>query len=152
MSGSRNLEAAAAARAPRDCGLEQMHIGVAGLRVFTQGADVIQRPECAPMRGNDEVVILHHQVVDRHSRQVKLQRLPVLAVVKRNINSAFGAGKQKFGILRILAYRMYEIVAANPIGDWLPRLAKIRGLEDVRLEVILAVIIDGNVRGSRGLP
>ena len=74
--------------------LEQMHRRTSHLRCdLAQGRDVIENPERATMCGNDQVTVLHHQIVDRTDRQVKLQRLPVVAIVQREIDSQFGPGK-----------------------------------------------------------
>ena len=40
----------------------------------------------AAVRADDEVVVLDHEVADRRRRHVQPQRLPVLAVVERDVD------------------------------------------------------------------
>ncbi len=48
--------------------------GCAGL---AQGAHVVQHPERASVRCDNQIVVVNDQIVDRSRREIKLQRLPV---------------------------------------------------------------------------
>ena len=68
--------------------LIKRHVGLRELRIhLTQRRQVIEHPEGATMRRDHEIIIFHDQVVDRRSRQIQLQRLPMRAVVKGNIDA-----------------------------------------------------------------
>src|SRR5258708_29605188 len=47
-----------------------------------QWGQVIEDPEGPAVRRGHEVVVLDHEVVNRHDREVALQRLPARAVVE----------------------------------------------------------------------
>src|SRR5262249_19049270 len=64
-------------------GAEQKGVGFRGLVIdLTQGRDVIKYPEAAPVRRDDQVVFVNRQIAHRAGRQIKLQRLPLVSLVK----------------------------------------------------------------------
>ena len=76
-----------------------------------QRSEVVENPDRASLRRNNQILAMDFDVRDRHVWQVQLKRLPVRAVVERNKHAEFSAGvKQSFAI-RILAHD-----ARGPIG------------------------------------
>src|SRR4029077_12981309 len=109
---------------------------------------VIENPERASMRADDEIVAVNGQVAHRGVRQVELQRLPAVAVVKRNENRAFRTGKKQAFALGIFAYGIARSSGRNAVGDFGPRLAEIARAVNVRAQVIETEAVDGGVRGA----
>ncbi len=66
-----------------------------GIVVLPQRADVVENPESAAVRRNDQIIVLDDQVVHRRHGQIQLQRLPFPAVVKRYINALLRSGKEQ---------------------------------------------------------
>src|SRR5207245_11622693 len=79
-------------------------------------------------------------------RNVQAQRLPVIAIIKRNVNRAFSSGEQKTFALRILAYRIHVFGLRNTIRDLGPSCAGVAGAKDVRPQIIEPQSIDRSVR------
>ena len=50
---------------------------------------IVENPESAPLRRDHEVLMRHLDIGDRRHRQVHLERLPVPAVIERNVNAEF---------------------------------------------------------------
>src|SRR4029077_9116762 len=73
---------------------KQMRLGRADLRrELLERSNVIQNPEAAPVSGHREVVepLLNGQPVDWRVRKPGLQRLPILPVVKGNVEPTLRA-------------------------------------------------------------
>src|SRR5436189_6461020 len=49
--------------------------------------DVVEDPEPATMRRHNEIVILNNKIAHGTSRQIQSQRLPVGAVIERDVNA-----------------------------------------------------------------
>ena len=60
------------------------------------------------MRSNDQIVAVNRQIADGSHRQIKLQRLPVVAVVERYINAQFSSGKEQSLFLGVFANAAQE--------------------------------------------
>jgi len=68
---------------------EKMHALFGNLRIqLPQRRDVIQYPERPSVRRNNQVVTMNCQIAHGRVRKVELQRLPVIAVIERNVNRA----------------------------------------------------------------
>ena len=78
------------------------------IAVLPQRRNIVENPECAPMRGQNEVVILHHQIVHRCRGQIQLQRTPVRSVVERYIHASFGSRIEQAAFLRVFAHHPNE--------------------------------------------
>ena len=96
-------------------GLEQRHRSrdVHGL---AQRADVIQHPKRAAVRGEDQVLIMDDEIAHGSVRQIKLQRLPVLAVVEGDPDRPLGACEKQAMPHRILAHRIDGSILRQPGG------------------------------------
>ena len=104
------------------------------------------------MGGNDQIVTVNDEVVDRSCRQIKLQRLPVRAVIKGNPRARLGAGIEQALALRIFPHGMNVGAVGESASDWRPGLAEVSGFKNVGLEIIEPVGVDGGVGGPRCEP
>ena len=128
---------------------EKMRVATAGESDFPQRRDVIENPERAAMGGDDEIVVVNPEIAHGSVRQIQLQRLPVIAIVKRNPDGIFRAGKQQAFAHRIFAHRVDRAEIGQAGGDQLPGLAAIVRAVDVRMQVVDAEAADGGVGGCR---
>src|SRR6266581_3938610 len=128
---------------------EQMRVfgGDGGARL-AQRADVIEHPECAAMRGNDQIVLVDDEVVDGSGRQVELQGLPVRTIIEGNPRASFGAGIEQALVLGIFANSVNVRAVGKAGGDGRPSFAEISGLVNVGLKVIELVSVDGGVSSA----
>ena len=99
------------------------------------------------MRRGNQIVVLDNDVADRSGRHVQPQRLPVAALVERNIHSALGPGKQQSFAHGVFAHGVHRFAIGNSVGNLRPGLARIVSAEDVRPQVIQPQCIDGRVGG-----
>ena len=80
-------------------GLEEPDVRGNDLRAlrgdFAQRRHLIHHPESAAMRSDGQIVTVNQDVANRSNRHVVLQRLPVVAVVERDIDAQFGGGVQQ---------------------------------------------------------
>ena len=56
------------------------------------------------MRGYDQIVVMNPEVAHRSVRQIELEGLPVVAIVKRDPHAGFGAGEQQTFANGVFAY------------------------------------------------
>ena len=56
-----------------------------------QRRQVVKHPERSTVRRGNEIVLFHGKVVDRNDRQVHLQRLPIVAIVKAHVEAGLCA-------------------------------------------------------------
>ena len=113
---------------------EEMSRGCAGeSRHFAQRGDVIQNPERAAVRGDDEVVVVNPEIAHGGVRQIQLQGLPVVAVVERDPDRIFRAGKQQAFAHGIFAHRVHRAEVGQAGGDQLPGLAAVVRAVDIRM-------------------
>ena len=68
-------------------------LGLAG--DLPQRRDVVENPESAPVRRDEQVVTMNGDVADGSNRQIQLQRLPVIAIVEGNIDAQLRPGKKQ---------------------------------------------------------
>src|SRR5271165_4842574 len=79
------------------------------------------------------------------NRHVQLQRLPVIAVIERDIDAQFRSGKEQALLLGVLANRVHR--GRSDAGCYrLPGLAVVAGAIDVRLVVVQPMAVDRRVR------
>ena len=113
---------------------------------LTERRDVVEHPERTPVRGDDQVVVPLVEITDRGHRQVELQRLPVVAVVERDVDAELGAGEEQPRADLVLANRVHVGAVRDPAVDLLPAPAAVLRAVDVRVEVVELVGVDGRVR------
>ena len=110
-------------------------------RDVAQRAHVVEHPEAAAVRPDHQIVHVivgvEHHVADRRARQIQPQRLPVIAVVERNVDGRLGAGEEQALLFRILADDVHlaagALVARQAVDDARPGLAGVVRAIDVVL-------------------
>ena len=98
-----------------------MHLGAIHFRVqLAQGREVVEDPERPAVRGDHQIIVFDHQVVDGSGRQVQLERLPATAVVKRHEDADFRAGIEQALALGVLAHCVNVGAFRQSAGDFRP--------------------------------
>ena len=117
---------------------------------LSQRRDVVEDVEAAAVRRNRDRVGLDPDVRDRHVGQVQRQRLPVIAVVVRDVEAVLRAGVEQAAARRILADGVHVVLRGDAGDDLRPRLAEVTRPEDVGREVAEQRLLDRDV-GAAGL-
>src|SRR5207253_9016655 len=112
---------------------------------LAQRGDVVEDPEAASMGTGNEVGAVNGEIADRSRRQIQLQRLPVVAIVERNIDGMLGAGEEQAAAHGIFAYSVDGGIVGNAGSNLLPALAAIASAIDVSVQIIEAETIDGGI-------
>ena len=94
--------------------------------------NVVEHPEAAPVRGDHEFVALHDEVGDRDVGHVEPQRLPVRAVVVRDVDAVLSRRVEQTAAILVLAHCMDVVVGTNALDDLGPAAAEVGRAEDVR--------------------
>ena len=125
--------------------------GRAGGRLgqLAERGDVVQDPERPAVRGHHEIAVVHHQVAHGGDGQVEPQRLPTIAVVRRDVHPALGAGVQEPAARGILPHGVHHLVGGDARDDFRPRDSAVLRAIHVRSEVIEPEAIYGGVRHER---
>jgi hypothetical protein len=76
-----------------------------------------------------------------------LQRLPMVAVVPRDVDAALGSGEEQAFARGIFADGVDGFVVGQAGDDLLPGLAAVVGAVDIRMQVVEAEAVDGSVGG-----
>ena len=95
-----------------------------------QRRHVVEDPEAAAVRRDGEIVAVDDQIADRGVRQVQRQRLPVVAVVERDVDVALGAGKSSPRVFGSSRTTLTGAFVARPRGDRRPGRAAVVRAED----------------------
>ena len=98
------------------------------------------------MRARDEVVVMDHQVAHGARRHVEAERLPMLAVIERDIDLRLASGEEESFPLRILAHDVDGPAVRDAVRDVRPRLPAVFGPVDVRPEVVEPQRVDRRIR------
>src|SRR5258708_15273434 len=112
-----------------------------------QRSNVVEDPERPAMRGDDQVFVFHHQIMYRRYRQIELQRLPVIAIVERKVNTQLRPGKKQSFPHSVFANRADISAIRDTVRDLLPRFPEIVRAIDVRTNIIEPVPVYGRVGG-----
>ena len=115
---------------------------------FANRLQIVEDPDRAPVRADDQIVPLDHQIVHRHGRQIELEPLPGSAVVDRIHHAALGAEVQLPAPGRILTNGVEVDVLRNCGIEPGPGLAEVGGLVQVRPVVVESMRVDDDVRGG----
>ena len=125
-------------------------------RQLPERCDVVQHPEAAAVRGDDEIVevFLDGEPMHRRVRQSGLEREPVLPLVCREVHTVLGAEIEHALLDWIFADAVRVAVNAllNVAADRFPGLAVIGRFIHERIAVVDLVQVDGDVRGARVIP
>ena len=113
--------------------------------MLTDGREIVENPECAPLGRGDQVGVVHFEVGDRHHRERCRKCTPLRATVVRQVEPRLGAGVEQIPAHGILAHHTDWLVLAQAIHHARPGATVIRGLEHVRRRVADAVGAVGHV-------
>ena len=123
-------------------------------RDLAQRRKVVEHPDAAAVRPYHQVVAVDHHIAVGRVGEIELQRLPIVAVVERDVHPALGAHEQQPRLLRVGADHAGEaatgLIGGQAGDDCRPRLAVVVGAEEVRLVVARAVQVGRDVSG-RGI-
>ena len=111
----------------------------------------VHDPDPPAVRGDHQFAVarVHHQVMYRHGRQAAVL-VPGLAAVEREEQAKLGADVEQILVARVLADDVHRAAGRQVARDVLPLDAVVGGLEDVGPMVVVAVAVDGEVRGPLG--
>ncbi len=109
---------------------------------------VVEDPERAAVGGEDQLVVLDHQVMDGDGRQVEAQRVPGGAVVGREGDAVLGAQEEPAALRGVLAHGVQEEVRRQLAVEALPGASEVAGLPQVGAQVVEAVGVDDDVGGA----
>ena len=62
---------------------------------LTERRDVIENPERPAVSSDDDVIVFDYQIANRARRHIQSQRLPVVAVVERDVDGALGPAEEQ---------------------------------------------------------
>ena len=99
-----------------------------------RGRDVVENPERAAVRGDDKVIAMNRQVAHGGMRKIQLQRLPVVAVVKRNVYRSFAAGEKQAFARGIFTHDVDRCVVRQASRDFRPVLTVVARPVDMRMQ------------------
>ncbi len=119
------------------------------VRQLVQRREVVEDPEGASLRRDEQVAVLHPHVGDRDDREVELERRPVRAVIERDVHPELGPGVQQPLAVGVLAHHARRCAVGNAVGsgrEQRPRRTIVIGLVDKRPEVAKEVARDRVVR------
>ena len=124
-----------------------------GRRDLAQRRVIVQHPDAAAVGAGHQVVAVNHQVAIRRGGEIELQRLPVVAVVERDVHPALRAREQQPRLFRVAPNHPGEAAARQvprqAAHDRRPRLAVVARAEEIRLVVAGRVEVDRHVRRPR---
>jgi len=116
---------------------------------LAQRRDVVEDPERAAVRRNNQVVAVNREIAHRGVRQIQLQRLPGISIVEGNIDRCLGAGKKEPLAGGIFTHGVDGSIRGQPGDNLLPVGAEVARAVDVRIQVVEAKSIDGSVGRAR---
>ena len=116
---------------------EKMRGGLCHLVIkLPQRREVIKNPERAAVRRNDQVIAVNVEVTHRGVWQIQLQRLPVVAVVERNVDGSFRSREEQTFSHGIFAYHVARAAIGNAPGNFRPRFSIIARAINVRAQIV----------------
>ena len=137
-------------RAVRVARLEEISRRTRDIRThLPQCGEIVEYPERAPVGCGDEIAFLDRKIVDRHDRQIALERLPACAGIERHPDPALGPRVQQTPALGIFAHDSREFRCWDAGGDQRPRRAVVIRPVQIRLEIVELVAIRGQIRCAR---
>ena len=143
----RRVGPGTALHAPGRRRAEQYDIAQRRAAELPQSGDVVEDPDRASVRGDDQIVLVDPDIAHRGVRQVQLQRLPVLTVIERCPHGFLGRREQQALALWILADGIHGGIRRQACGDGLPGPARVAGAVHVRAQVVDAHAAHGYVGG-----
>ncbi len=117
------------------------------VRSLAERGDVVEDPERAPLRRDDQIVVGHPHAGDRRDGEIQLDGLPSATVVERCEHPPFRPREQHAGPFRVLpngSHRVRRRNAVRTVGQEFPGRPVIGGQKDVRPEVVETIPLDGD--------
>ena len=111
----------------------------AARRKLADRREIVEHPEAATVRAEDEVAVLDSQVVYRHDRQVAAEPMPFGSVVEGDVDAGLAPGVKEPAPRRILADDAREVVGPDAVRDLRPCAPVVRRLPEIRAEVVVLV-------------
>src|SRR6185312_1204688 len=105
-------------------------------RELAERGYVVEDPERAAVGCDDEIAVLDDEVADRRRGKILAQRLPVIAVVERDIDGGFGSCVEQSLANGVLAYDVDGCIIGKSGVDLLPRLSAVVSAVDVRMQIV----------------
>ncbi len=99
------------------------------------------------MGADDDVVVVDDEIADGSGWQIHFERLPMVAVIPRDVDGALGSGEEQALAPGIFTDRVHRFIFGQAGGDLLPGLARVVCAVDVRVQVVEAKSVDGGVDG-----
>src|SRR6202043_613515 len=103
LRGKRGVLIFVATHANGDARSKEAWLGRAEMAgEFAKWSDVVENPEGTAVGCGDQIVLLESEIVNGDGGHVQAQRLPVVAVIEREVRALFGAGIQETFTDRVL--------------------------------------------------
>src|SRR5947209_13568912 len=106
--------------------------------------DVVENPEGASVRADDDVVFVYDEVADGTRSHVQTKRLPVVTIVERDEDCALRACEEKTFALRVFTHDVDWIVGQT-FDNLSPSSSAVVRAKDVRAHIVEAYAVDGSV-------
>ncbi len=100
------------------------------------------------MSGNDQIIVVNPEIAHRSVRQIELQRLPVVSVIKRNPNRIFSPGEEQAFANGIFAHRVDGAEVRQAGCNQLPVLAAVVCAIDIGAKIVDAEPTHRSVRSA----
>ena len=122
-------------------------------RQLSEQRIIIERPESASIRRDDNLVSLECDVSERSIREILHQRLPMVAVVERDVHSTLSSGEKQSCFFRVVADDSGEAAAdlarRKTVDDLRPRVTVITRSIEIRRVITDWVKIHSSIRCCR---
>src|SRR5689334_15726674 len=99
------------------------------------------------MCSNHNVIIMNDQIANGSGGEILPQRLPVITIVKREVNRVLRPGKDQSFSQRIFTNRVHRLIGRNSLSDFLPSLPPIMTAVDIGMEIIQAESVHSCIDG-----
>src|SRR5439155_12585284 len=120
-----------------------------GLGRLAEWGDVVENPEGATVRRDYQVIAVDREIANGTDRQIQLQRLPLVPVVERHVDTQFSTGEEQSSSPRVLANGPQEIRSRNAARDQLPGGGIVMRSIDIWCLIIEATPINNRVSEGR---
>ena len=99
------------------------------------------------MRCDRQIVVLNNKVANRGCRHIESQRLPIIAVIKRDVDGALSSGEQQSPSLGIFPDDVDRLAIGDSVNNLGPSFPAIMGSVNVGTHIIQAESVDRGVSG-----
>src|ERR1700686_1444283 len=101
--------------------------------------EIVKNPKRSALRGRNQLLLslMNCEIGDGSDREIELHRLPVRAIIERNVHTRLSAGIEQTTLGRIFADYARERALSNAVGDLLPGLAIVTRLVEIGFVVVI---------------